>query len=227
MLQFLQDISYVTNDEKELCSHVDINYFSSHRYRNLEVYIEPYRKPEDDRVVWKIYMHSYSGSYYQGAVLGRLCTPSRSQCLDLWEINLGVKHNLLVVLGLVTPNVSTDAPSLANDLADEDEQEDYLLNLRSELVDESDRTPEWSRISTDDSGRPIVTCHDIRLVLLGTEIHILEDVLLALLCSERAQKWNSYNCTEFYNYALSSTHAILFVNDQPRHRHHYKCTTKI
>ena len=87
MLQFLQDISYVTNDEKELCSQIDINYFSSHRYGNLEVYIEPYRNPEDDHVVWKIYMHSYSGSYHQGAVLGRLHTPSRSKCPDLWEMN--------------------------------------------------------------------------------------------------------------------------------------------
>ena len=94
---------------------------------------------------------------------------------------------MLEVLGLVTPNVSKDPPSLASNLADEEEQEDFLLNLRSELVDESDRTPEWSRISTDDSGRPIVTCHDIHLVLLDTEIQILEDVLLALLCSERAQ----------------------------------------
>ena len=208
LLQFLQDISYVSNDDKQLCSQIDINYFSSHRYGNLEVYIEPYREPEDDRVVRKIYMHSYSGSYQQGATLGRLRTPSRSKRPDLWEMNLGVKHNLLEVLGLVTPNVYKDAPSLASDLADEEEQEDFLLNLRSELVDESDRTPEWSRISIDDSGRPIVTSHDIRLVLLGTEIRIIEDVLLALLCSERAQKWNSYNCTEFYNYALSSTHAI-------------------
>ena len=49
LLQFLQDISYVSNDDKELCSQIDINYFSSHRYGNLEVYIEPYREPEDDQ----------------------------------------------------------------------------------------------------------------------------------------------------------------------------------
>ena len=85
------------------------------------------------------------------------------------KLNILVKHNLLEVLGLVTPNVYKDAPSLASDLADEEEQEDFLLNLRSELVDELDRTPEWSRISIDDSGRPIVTSHDIHLVLLGTE----------------------------------------------------------
>ena len=117
LLQFLQDISYVSNDDKELCSQIDINYFSSHRYGNLEVYIEPYREPEDDCVVHKIYMHSYSGSYHQG----RLRTPSRSKCPDLWEMNLGVKHNLLEVLGLVILNLSTDAPSLASDLADEEE----------------------------------------------------------------------------------------------------------
>ena len=43
LLQFIQDITYVTTDSKNSCSEIDINYFSSHSYGNIEVHIRPFR----------------------------------------------------------------------------------------------------------------------------------------------------------------------------------------
>ena len=48
----------------------------------------------------------------------------------------------------------------------------------------------------------------MKSVLLGSHKCVLEDILLALLCSENNVKWTTYTCTEFYDYALSSTAAI-------------------
>ena len=35
-----------------------------------------------------------------------------------------------------------------------------------------------------------------------------EDILIALLSSENHVKWSNYECSEFYDFALSSTAAI-------------------
>ena len=50
LLQFIQDVSYVSTDDKEMCNQIDIDYFSVHRYGNIEVHIEPFRRPDDGKV---------------------------------------------------------------------------------------------------------------------------------------------------------------------------------
>ena len=101
ILQFIQDISYVSSDSKQSCSEIDIDYFASHRYGNIEVHIEPFRHPEDGLVVWQLFVNSYAGHYNQGSVLHLLKTPRKSNRPDLWETHLGVENNLLQVLGLI------------------------------------------------------------------------------------------------------------------------------
>ena len=49
---------------------------------------------------------------------------------------------------------------------------------------------------------------DIKFVLLGSHKALLEEILIALLCSQNDVKWSSYNCKELYDFAFSSTHAI-------------------
>ena len=47
IFQFLHNLSYVSYEDKELCSQININFFASHQYGNIEVQIEPYRNEED------------------------------------------------------------------------------------------------------------------------------------------------------------------------------------
>ena len=42
ILLFLHNMSYVSYSDKELCSAINIDYFTSHQYGNIEVHIEPY-----------------------------------------------------------------------------------------------------------------------------------------------------------------------------------------
>ena len=51
MLLFLHNISYVSYADKELCSAINIDYFSSHRYDNIEIHVQPYRRRHDGMVV--------------------------------------------------------------------------------------------------------------------------------------------------------------------------------
>ena len=79
LLQFIQDISYVSCDSKESCSKMDINFFAIHRYGNIEVHIAPLRHLEDGVVVRQLFVSSFSGQYNQGCVLHLLKTPLKSQ----------------------------------------------------------------------------------------------------------------------------------------------------
>ena len=208
LIQFIEDLSYVTNDDKEHCSEIDIDYFSSHRYGNLEVNIEPFRRPPNNEVHHKIYMHSYSGPYNQGCALRFLRTPKKVRRPDLWQINIGVHNNLMEVLGLREPrNQSSD--TLADSLESTNEDDESLLNLRTELMDESDRTPDTSELHFNvHSCHDHISADDIKALLLISHKYILEEILIALLSSERQAKWTSFNCMEFYNFALSSINAI-------------------
>ena len=49
---------------------------------------------------------------------------------------------------------------------------------------------------------------DIKRILLGSHKCILEEILIALLCSENSIKWSFYNCNDLYDFAFSSAHAI-------------------
>ena len=49
---------------------------------------------------------------------------------------------------------------------------------------------------------------DIRGVLLQSHKSLMEDILIALLCSENSVKWSNFNCSELYEFAFSSTRAI-------------------
>ena len=53
-----------------------------------------------------------------------------------------------------------------------------------------------------------VTANDIKRVLLGSHTVLIEDILIALLSSENHVKWSNYECSDFYDFALSSTAAI-------------------
>ena len=46
ILCFLHNLSYMSYDDKELCNRMNIDFFSSHRYGNIGVHIEPVRKPK-------------------------------------------------------------------------------------------------------------------------------------------------------------------------------------
>ena len=211
IVQFIQDISYVSYDDKQSCSQIDIDYFATHRYGNIEVHIEPHRRQEDGVVVRRIFVNSYAGYYNQGSVLHLLKTPTKSNRPDLWEAHLGVHNNLLQVIGLImhTGKRSARIPSVpdASDAESGDEDDD-VLNLRADIVDESDRTPPTATASPDDGRSIHVSAADIRAVLLGSHKYLLEDILIALLCSPNSVKWSSYNCKELYDFAFSSAHAI-------------------
>ena len=149
---FLHNLSYVSYDDKEMCSRININYFATHRYGNIEVDIIPYRTSRG-LVVRQILMLSYCGKYNQGSVLNLLKTPLQSDRPDLWKQNLGVDHNLLQVLGILPPG--TSVPSTGSpDEHDSDEEssmlDDHILNIRSDMVDESGRRPDLSARNTID-----------------------------------------------------------------------------
>ena len=97
---FLHNMSYVSYIDKDLCSRININYFASYRYGNIEVKIVPFRTAHS-LVVRRISVHSYCGKYNQGSVLNLLRTPPRHERPDLWHQHLGINHNLLQVLGLL------------------------------------------------------------------------------------------------------------------------------
>ena len=161
ILLFLHNLSYVSYADKDLCSRININYFASHHYGNIEVHIDPFWRPADGVVVRRIFVHSYCGKYNQGSVLNMLKTPLKAERQDLWHKSIGVSNNLLQVLGLQEPSTVTG--------------------------DEAPLT---------------------EAVLLGSHKCVLEDILIALLCSDNCIKWSAYNCREFYEFALSSTNAI-------------------
>ena len=203
LLQFIQDISYVSTDEKEQCRQIDIDYFSTHRYGNIEVHIEPFRDPEVV-VFRRLFVNSCCGIYNQAAALWFLRTPSCNSRPDLWITPLGVNHTLVEFLGIERPTSQQQ-----NDFdmeSDGDDDNDDIRNLRSEVVDESERTPDISTQQQEPT--PRVSAQEIKYILLGSHQHILEDILIHLLSSERQHKWSSYTCKEFYDIALSSTHAM-------------------
>ena len=208
LLQFIQDLSYVSYDDKEHCSQIDIDYFSLHRYGNIEVDIQPYRD-EEGVVMRRLFMHSYCGPYNQGAALRFLRTPSKDARSDVWVTPLGVSNNLLQVLG-IQPGGLQQHPRQDMDSDpenDDDDDDDHLQNLRSDVVDESERSPDISTSHNQRTGVN-VSAETIQYVLLSSHKHILEEILITLLCSPSQNRWNSVTCSEFYDIALSSTHAI-------------------
>ena len=103
----------------------------------------------------------------------------------------------------------TRYPSVFNDSDDEDngneEPDDELLNLRADIVDESDRVP---LTSTDlPYNRHPVCAEEVRSVL-GSHHFVLEDILISLLCSDNSTNWSSFNSEELYGFTFSSTHAM-------------------
>ena len=196
-------------DDKELCSRMNIDFFSSHCYGNIGVHIEPVQKPKGV-VVQQILVHSYSGDYNQGSILNLLKTPLRSERPDLWHQHLGVNHNLLQVLGLHKAGKSghLKATHDGHISSDNEEPDEEILNIRSNIVDESDHSPDWPPDISPDDTSECVSSTEIRNVLLGSHKSVLEDILIILLSSESHHKWSNYDCVEFYDFALSSTAAL-------------------
>ena len=207
ILLFLHNMSYVSYSDKELCSAINIDYFASHRYGNIEVHIEPYRQPDDGVVVRKLLVHSYCGKYNQGSVLNLLKTLKKHDRPDLWQQHLGVSHNLLQVLGILQGGAHLHT-ALPYESDHESSDEEEVLNLRADIVDESRRTPQIPGDSSGEDPSIHVSADDVKSILLGSHKFVLEDVLIALLCSEHSVKWSSYTSRKFYEHALSSTAAI-------------------
>ncbi|MCG8624384.1 MAG: hypothetical protein MJE68_20625, partial [Proteobacteria bacterium] len=167
MLQFIQDISYVTHDSKNSCSEIDIDFFATHHYGNIEVDIRPFRRPDDGVVVRQIFVNSYAGNYNQGSVLHLLKMPWKCRRPDLWEQHLGVENNLLQILGILNERGRHARRnfSVADDSDEQSGEEDdeELLNLRADIVDESDRIPHIS--DSVDGMHPLhVSAADVRNV---------------------------------------------------------------
>ena len=184
LLQFIQDITYITADSKKSCSEIDINYFSSHHNGNIKVHIRPFQQPDDGVVVRQLFVNSYAGNYNQESVLHLLKTPSKTRRPELWEGNLGVNNNLLQVLGLLKcacigkrriPSVPDDS-----DEAFDDDNYEQLLNLRADIVDESDQIPHTSSDFLYDDYVQHVSAKDFKDILLGSHQFILEDILISL-----------------------------------------------
>ena len=99
-------------------------------------------------------------------------------------------------------------PSVPDDSDEEFDDDNYeqLLNLRADIVDESDRIPHTSSDFLYDDYAQHVSAKDIKDVLLGSHQFILEDILISLLCLDNGMKWNSYSCRELYEFAFSSIH---------------------
>ena len=167
---FLHNLSYVSYDDKELCSTININFFARHRYGNIEVHIVPFRTPRGV-VVQQILVHSYCGKYNQGSVLNLLKTPLRHERPNLWDQHLGVYHNLLQVLG-VLPSAKPGPLKGTQDELDSDEEssleDEQLLTIRADMVDESGRCPDVVPEIADAESQQSVhaTANDIRNVLL-------------------------------------------------------------
>ena len=155
-------------------------------------------------------MHSYSGDYNQGSILNLLKTPLRSERPELWHQYLGVNHNLLQVLGLCKAGKSgrSKATHDGHIFSDDEEPDEEILNIRSDIVDESDHSPDWPPDISPDDTSECESSTEIRNVLLGSHKSVLEDILITLLSSESHHKWSNYDCVEFYDFALSSTAAL-------------------
>ena len=99
-------------------------------------------------------------------------------------------------------------PSVPDDSNEEFDDDNYeqLLNLRADIVDESDQIPHTSSDFLDDDYAKHVSAKDIKNILLGSHQFILEDILISFLCSANGMKWNSYSCRELYEFAFSSIH---------------------
>ena len=140
---FLHNMSYVSYIDKDLCSRININYFASHRYGNIEVKIVPFRTARG-LVGQRISVHSYCGKYNQGSVLNLLRMPLRHERPDLWHRNLGVNHNLLQVLGLLPVKHGYSKRTMDEDESDQESsmEDEETLNIRADMVDESGRSPD-------------------------------------------------------------------------------------
>ena len=91
---------------------------------------------------------------------------------DLWEVHLRVHNNLFQVLGLITQRGKRSAriPSVP-DVSDGEsgDEDDQLLNLRADIVDESDRSPPTGTDSQHEGPSVHGSAADIKRILLGSQ----------------------------------------------------------
>ena len=76
------------------------------------------------------------------------------------------------------------------------------------MVDESGRSPDVAPDSGESQQAVAVNGDDVKRVLFGSHKALLDDILITLLSSENNAKWCNYECSKFYDFALSSTAAI-------------------
>ena len=113
------------------------------------------------------------------------------------------------MLGLHLP-VTTDhsKPTHVDDTPSDEDAGDKILNIRTDIVDETDRAPDVTPDIASDDTSNIVSANEIRSVLLYSHKSLLEDILIMLLSSDSHHKWITYNCVQLYEFAFSSTTAL-------------------
>ena len=87
-------------------------------------------------------------------------------------------------------------------------EDEETLNIRANMVDESGRSPDVAPESGVTQQSMPINADDVKRVLFGSHKVLIEDILIALLSSENHVKWSNYECSEFYDFALSNTAAI-------------------
>ena len=143
-------------------------------------------------------------------MLNLLIMPLRHERPDLWHQHLGVSHNLLQILGLLPVKCGHSKGTMDKDNSDQESsmEDEEILNIRADMVDESGRSPDVVPESGDTQQSMPVNADDVKRVLFGSHKALIEDIQIALLSSENHVKWSNYKCSEFYDFALSSTAAI-------------------
>ena len=79
-----------------------------------------------------------------------------------------------------------------------------VTELLHSLVDDTDTTQDdYSRDGSSQS-----SAIKIGQILKGEYVHLLESILIKLLCSKRSPLWETYSAHEFYDNVLASCHSI-------------------
>lgn len=195
-LDEIRKFSSVNVLELNKLESVSIENLATYRFGNIEMHISLEEGPKEDEVRRILTATSFCGPYNMRNVLGTFRTVWKSKRPDLWHIELGIKVNLLQVLGLERPPIETSA-------ADEDQESDeQVLELRHQLIQEGD-------VEDDENFLPdLNTTTQIKQILLGSHSCILEEFLLHLLCGTNHDKWSSLELSDLYDEYLSSTQKI-------------------
>ena len=109
LLQFLLNMSNVSEEEIAYCYTIDKDNFGVHTMDNIEVEILAVRRPGGN-VHRSIVVTSFAGDYNCKDCWLKLQTPTKLCRPDLWNIPIGISQNLLEYIG-INPLQERDEPS--------------------------------------------------------------------------------------------------------------------